>query len=174
MKILVAYSTVEGQTGKIAKWLSARAHKDGHDVVLFDTERPSRDLSSLKPDRIIVAGSVHHQRHPDSLEVFLATQKSILEKVPTLFLSVSLAAAFPEGVDDAKRYIDVFLAANNWKPTQSYAIAGALRYDEYDYFKEQIVQHIVLKNRKYEGPKGGHEFTDWAELERILERFLED
>jgi menaquinone-dependent protoporphyrinogen oxidase len=163
---------VEGHTAKIAKWLSARARSSGHDVELLDTANPSQNLSLVKPDRIVVIGSVHHQLHPESLEVFLTAKRSLTEKLPTLFLSVSLAAAFPEGAEDAKRYIEAFLTANDWKPTQTHAVAGALQYDEYDYFKEQIVQHIVLKNRKYEGPKGKHEFTDWVELGNILDRFL--
>jgi menaquinone-dependent protoporphyrinogen oxidase len=57
-----------------------------------------------------------------------------LQRRPTLFLSVSLSAAFPDGMLEAQSYVNDFLVNTGWKPTQSLLIAGALRYDEYDYF----------------------------------------
>ena len=44
-----------------------------------------------------------------------------------------------------------------------------LRYDEYDYFKAQIIEHVVLKSRKVEGAKGDYEFTDWTALFAAVE-----
>jgi menaquinone-dependent protoporphyrinogen oxidase len=95
-----------------------------------------------------------------------------LQKKPTLFLSVSLSAAFPEGMTEAQSYIDAFLAGTGWKPTQSLLVAGALQYTEYDYFQEQVIEHIVLKGRKVEGIRGDLEFTDWAALSRTVDSFV--
>jgi len=47
-------------------------------------------------------------------------------------------------------------------------VAGALRFDEYDYFKQQIVEHVVLKDHQTNQPKGDYEFTDWAPYFRRL------
>jgi len=99
-----------------------------------------------------------------SVEVFVIASLPELQKRPTLFLTVSLSAAFPEGVSDAQRYADIFLRNTGWKPTASLLVAGALRYDEYDYFKAQIIQHVVLKCREVEGAKGDYEFTNWERL----------
>jgi menaquinone-dependent protoporphyrinogen oxidase len=94
-----------------------------------------------------------------------------LQKRPTLFLSVSLSAAFPDGMLEAQSYVDAFLVSTGWKPTQSLLVAGALRYDEYDYFKAQIIEHVVLKCREVAGAKGDYEFTDWGSLSRAVESF---
>ena len=67
---------------------------------------------------------------------------------------------------EAQSYVDAFLAGTGWKPTQSFLVAGALRYGEYDYFKEQVIEHLVLKGRKAKEPKEDYEFTDWAALSR--------
>ena len=100
------------------------------------------------------------------------TSLAELQGRPTLFLSVSLSAAFPDGMFEAQSYVDEFLVSTGWKPTQSLLIAGALRYDEYDYFKAQIIEHVVLKCREVEGAKGDYEFTDWDTLCRAVESFV--
>jgi menaquinone-dependent protoporphyrinogen oxidase len=139
---------------------------------LFDTAGSPGDLHVGSYDKIIVAGSVHQQRHQEFVEVFVTAKLAELQKRPTLFLSVSLSAAFPEGMREAQRYVDAFLVSTGWTPTQSLLVAGALRYAEYDYFKEQIIEHVVLKGRKAEGPKGDHEFTDWAALFSVVDTFV--
>jgi menaquinone-dependent protoporphyrinogen oxidase len=124
-------------------------------------------------DKIIVAGSVHQQRHQESLEIFVVAKRAELQAKPTLFLSVSLSAAFVGGMNEAQSYADAFLRETGWQPTRCLLVAGALRYAEYDYFKEQVIEHIVLKGRTLPGPKGDHEFTDWMLLSRAVDAFLE-
>ena len=85
---------------------------------------------------------------------------------------MSLSAAFSEGMADAQSYVEAFLASTGWKPTRSLPVAGALQYTEYDYFQEQVIEHIVLRGRKLEGPKGDLEFTDLASLFRIIDSFV--
>jgi menaquinone-dependent protoporphyrinogen oxidase len=75
-------------------------------------------------------------------------------------------------MSEAQSYVDAFLVSTGWKPTQSLLVAGALRYAEYDYFKAQMIEHVVLKGRKVEGlPKGDYEFTDWESLFRAIDSF---
>jgi menaquinone-dependent protoporphyrinogen oxidase len=171
MRILLAYGTAEGQTRKIAKAVEARIHELGHDTRLFDTAGLENiDVASY--DKVVVAGSVHHQQHQETLEIFVMTNKAELQSKPTLFLSVSLSAAFPEGVSDSQGYADAFLHSTGWKPTISLLVAGALRYDEYDYFKAQMIEHVVLKGRKVDVANGDYEFTDWKALLRAVDEFV--
>ena len=46
-----------------------------------------------------------------------------------------------------------------------------VRYDEYDYFKAQIIEHVVLKGRKIERAEGDYEFTDWTALFAAVDSF---
>lgn len=172
MKILIAYGTSEGQTKKIAEAVAARVQELRHNAHLYDTASNPADLHVDSYDKIIVAGSVHQRRHQESVEVFVTAKLAELHKKPTLFLSVSLSAAFSEGMPEAQSYLDAFLKSTGWKPTQSLLVAGALRYAEYDYFKEQIIEHVVLKGRKMDGRTGDHEFTDWASLSRAIDSFV--
>jgi len=55
-------------------------------------------------------------------------------------------------------------AETGWQPTRTVLLAGALRYSEYDDFREQIIQHLILKGREITVSTGDHELTDWDDL----------
>jgi menaquinone-dependent protoporphyrinogen oxidase len=173
VKILIVYATTEGQTQIIAERVAAQLREGGHKPELYDAARRPGDLDIGAFDKIIVAGSVHQKQHQRSLEIFVLSNLALLKAKPTLFLSVSLSAAFENGKADAQDYVDEFFAYTGWQASRALLVAGALRYDEYDYFMEQIVEHVVMKGRELEGPKGDHEFTDWEALSRSVEDFAQ-
>lgn len=172
MNILVAFATSEGQTQKIAEAVARQVRELGHEAELFNTGRSPAGVQVAAFDKVIIAGSVHQQQHPEAVEDFVAANLADLNTRPTLFLSISLSAAFAEGMKEAQGYVDAFLAATGWHPAQSLLVAGALKHDEYDYFKAQIIEHVVLKGRKMEEPRRDHEFTDWAALAQAVEGFV--
>lgn len=172
MRILIAFGTSEGQTRKIAETVAARVHGLGHVAHVFDTAGSPAGLDVESYDKIVVAGSVHQKRHQDFVEDFVTAKLPGLQNKPALFLSVSLSAAFSEGIAEAQCYVDAFLADTGWKTAQSLLVAGALRYTEYDYFQEQVIEHIVLKGHKVEAPKVDLEFTDWVSLLRVIDTFV--
>jgi menaquinone-dependent protoporphyrinogen oxidase len=173
VKILIVYGTTEGQTQIIAERVAAQLRESGHDAEMHNAARRPGDLDVGAFDKVIVAGSVHQWRHQRSLEIFVLANLAQLPAKPTLFLSVSLSAAFEDGMADAQRYVDEFFAYTDWQATRTLLVAGALRYDQYDFFMEQTVEHVVLKDREVKGPKGDHEFTDWDALSRSVEAFLQ-
>ena len=173
MNVLIAYATTEGQTRKIATAIADQTRRLGHDVRLIDTAREHSDLHLDGFDAIIIAASVHQDKHQDDIEDFVAASKSVLAKKPTMFISVSLAAAFEESRENAERYIAGFVESSGWRPGKTLAVAGALRSDEYDYYHQQILEHVVLKDRKIDHPEQDQEFTDWKELASAVEAFLQ-
>jgi hypothetical protein len=48
---------------------------------------------------------VHERRHPKTFEVAIGAAKQDLARIPTLMMSVSLKAAFPEGLEEAQGYL---------------------------------------------------------------------
>jgi menaquinone-dependent protoporphyrinogen oxidase len=171
MKILIAYATSEGHTRKIAERIASHLQETGHVVQLADTTQPAAvQLSSN--DKVVVAASVHQERHQEAVEMFVLAKMEELKRVPSLFLSVSLSAAFPEGRSDAQRYLDFFLRTTSWEPTRALAVAGALRYGEYDYFKQQIVEHLVLRGRRVPAGHSDFEFTDWTAVFQAVDAFV--
>ena len=93
---------------------------------------------------------------------------------PTLFLSVSLNAAFSEGREEAQDYVDEFKMRTHFTPGRELLVAGAVRNTKYDFFASQVIRHVVMRGRKYDPEAAEHDFTDWDELNQVLAQFLQD
>ncbi len=171
MKVLIIYATVEGQTGKIARFVEDEVGKLGHETALADANDP-KTISFEGVDAVILAASVHERRHPRKFEALLTAHKADLKKKKTLLLSVSLSAAFPEGLEEAGEYVVEMKMRTGVVPDAELLVAGAVRTDHYDYFAMQVVRHVVLRDRPYDPDAGEHEFTDWQGLSAEISRFL--
>jgi menaquinone-dependent protoporphyrinogen oxidase len=76
--------------------------QQGHKVNLVDTSDKLTKLSLSGADKVILAVLVHERRHPKAFEVAVSAAKANLAKNSTLMVSVSLKAAFPEGLEEAQ------------------------------------------------------------------------
>lgn len=172
MKVLIAYATTEGQTRKISEKVAYQVGELGHVAELVDVDSKRHNINVDDFNAVIVAASVHQHEHQDAIEVFVVACRVALNARPTMFLSVSLSAAFEEGRREAQDYIAKFIAQTGWTPSISLPVAGALINEGYDYFQQQILEHVVLKNRMVDHPERDHEFTDWKALADAVEAFL--
>ncbi len=172
MTVLIFFATIEGQTGKIARFVADQARKAGHEVLLVDAADNTAEISFKGVDKVILAASVHERRHPSTFEVFLTAQRKALEAHDTLLLSVSLKAAFPEGLEEAQDYVTEMNMRTGFTPDTQALVAGAVRTGSYDYFASQVVRHVVLRGQDADVNAGDQEFTDWAALEATVAGFL--
>lgn len=162
MKFLVIYGTTEGQTRKVAEFVKASLETEGHAVELYDSRRRLLDLDLTAFDGVVMAASVHQKKHQETITNFAIAHKAQLQKMPSLFLSISLAIAFDDSKAEAQRYVDKFVDYTKFEPQKIVLVGGALRFAEYDFFMGQIVEFVVL--RKHPEITGDHEFTDWDAL----------
>ncbi len=172
MNVLIAYASTEGQTRKIANFIADRIQRRGHKAKVFDTSSTLQDADVNEFDKVILAGSVHQQKHQNCLEIYVAAKRKKLDARPTLFVSVSLAAAFTDTQHEAKRYMNEFLSELGWQPSRMLAVAGAVRHDEYGYYREQILEHVVLDGIHLDDVREDREFTDWRALASAVDEFV--
>lgn len=172
MNVLIVFGTVEGQTRKIAEFAQNLAEEAGHTVTLFDAADKTAPLSFDGIDKVVLAASVHERRHPATFEVVLSANRADLATRDTLMLSVSLSAAFEDGMEEAREYVTEMEMRTRFKPDQHALVAGAVRTSSYDYFATQVLRHVVLRDRAYDPAAGEHEFTDWEALKDVLTAFL--
>lgn len=173
MNVLIIYGTIEGQTGKIAQFVSDRVREAGGRPVLFNTEDRTGDVTMADADKIILAGSVHERRYPKPFEVFLSGHRKAIAQRPTLLLSVSLSAAFEDRLDEAQDYADEMKLRTDLEPTSEMLVAGAIRTESYDYYASQVLRHIVLRGDETVPVEKNHEFTDWQALAEGVKAFLD-
>ena len=172
MKVLVAYATLEGQTEKVARFIGDEVQRSGYDV---DVVEISQEVGSVPLDDVglvVLAAPVHERRHPKAFEAFVSGQRDVLEKLKTLMVSVSLRAAFEEGLEEAQDYVDEFKLRTRFSPDQEVLVAGAVRAASYDYYQTEIMRHVLLHDQQYDVTDGEREFTDWSKLSGAINQFL--
>lgn len=172
MNIAILFSTIEGHTGKICRFVTTTLEQDGHELRVFDTDAAVPvDLNAS--DAVILLAPVHERRHPDLFEATVAALAERLAAMPTLMLSVSLSAGFEEGREEAQDYLDEFKMRTHLSPTREALVAGAVKTERYDYFAAQVVKMVVLHGKTYDAAEGSHEFTDWDALRNSVAEFTE-
>lgn len=172
--VLIAYSTTEGQTRKVAEAMATALAEQGYraDVVDVGSERAA--LVQPFYSAAIVGGSVHMGHHAPELARFLRDNANWLATVPLAVFSVSLTAARegPEGEASATQMIADLLEGTGLAPVRSCRVAGALRYSEYGPLKRVVARSVA----KATGAPMAEdvEFTDWADVRRFAVEFVRD
>ncbi len=172
LKYLVAFGTVAGHTRRIADTIAQQIIDAQHQAVLHDASQRARDPAVRECDACIIAAPVHQQRHPEAIINFATANAERLNAMSSALVSVSISAAFADGREEAQSYVDRLLATTGWKPAAIHLAAGALRYTDYDFFQEQIIRHVVLKDRAVDNIRGDHDFTDWQKLAAFVDQFI--
>lgn len=172
MKVVIAFASIEGQTAKIARFVEAEARNAGFETRLVNIRDEDANVAFAGVDIVILAASVHERRHPEAFESFLVDARDQLAARPSLLLSVSLSAAFPEGREEAEDYVIELKARTKIDPDAEMLVAGAVRGTQYDYFAQQVIRHVLLRGRDLDPNGAEHEFTDWAALAKGVSAFL--
>ncbi len=171
MNVLILFATEEGHTGRIARFVEDAVTALGHAAVMMDADEPT-ELSFDGIGAVILAAPVHQRRHPQNFEALVTAYSDRLNARRTLLLSVSLSAAFPEGLEEAGDYVVEMKMRTGLAPEAERLVAGAIRTEHYDFFALQVVRHVVLRDRDVDPDLTEHVFTDWDALARDVSDFL--
>lgn len=173
MKVLVSYATTEGQTRRIARHVADRIADMGHMVELSRTD-DADDIDLTRFDRVVVAASVHVGHYQRGISEFAAKHAAKLGEKPSLFLSVSLAAAGHDAED--WRGLDKILAdfqdATGWTPGRVEQIAGAYQPSQYDVFTRFAMRRILGKKDPDADLDQDKDYTDWTALDALIGEWL--
>ena len=171
-KVLIPYGTTEGQTAKIAEVIADVIHDAGHEADAVDI----KSLSDTVPggyDAVIVGASIHMGKHDKHVVQFVQKNHDALERLPSAFFSVSLAAhGDPQ---EAEGYVDQFEDESGWRPGQIALFGGALLYTHYGFIKRRMMKKIA---RDKPGDLGldtsrDYVYTEWDAVKRFAEHFVE-
>jgi menaquinone-dependent protoporphyrinogen oxidase len=170
--VVVPYGTTEGQTAKIADVIADVVRDLGHEADCIDIT----DLGDTVPDHydaVILGASIHMGKHDKHVVEFARGNRDTLQRLPSAFFSVSLAAH--GDVEEAQGYVDRFEDDTGWHPDQVALFGGALPYTHYGFIKRHMMHKIV-------GDKPGdlgldisrdYVYTEWDAVKRFAEHFAE-
>ena len=172
--ILVAYSTTEGHTRKVAEFIAERLRSEGKNVDLVDCAMPEVEQIVPVYAGAIIGGSVHNQRHQAALIYFAKENLAWLNEIPTAFFSVNLAMLHKdeECRAEANDCVDAFLDETGLMPCMTKLVAGALKYSKYDFFKRVLLRYFVRPGGIEAMTTPDVEYTDWSDLARFVDEFL--
>jgi len=171
MAILIGYAAVAGQTLKIAHVIADSLRAAGPAVRLTQVDGTAAvPLDGIR--HVILAAPVHERRHPPAFETWLSAARADLARLRVLMLSVSLKAAFADGRDEARDYLDELKLRTGLAPMAEALVAGAVRPHAYDYYQKEVLRHVVMADLPPPPGDEVREFTDWAALEASVMRFV--
>ena len=185
MRTGIFYATREGQTEKIARFVSESFLKLGFETVVTNlgdkTNAAKIDLGSY--DAVVLAASVHAGKHESEIVRFVKTHLLELDSMPAAFLSVTLSEAGverPTATDeerarfkaDVQKMLDAFYEESGWRPRRVKPVAGALLYTHYNFLVRFIMKQIARKAGAETDTSHDYEYTDWHELDRFVTQFV--
>jgi menaquinone-dependent protoporphyrinogen oxidase len=106
-----------------------------------------------------------------------------LERMPTVFLSVSLSEAGAEDMtapyeerfkaaEEVQQMMEAFLAETGWHPSKILAVAGALMYTKYSFLVRLVIKRIARLHGASTDTSRDHELTDWAALDHLVDELV--
>ena len=172
MRIHIAYATKEGQTAKIADYIAEVVRAHGHQADTAEIGH-AKDGVPAGCDGVIVGSSIHMGKHDKHAVEYVRYNREALEKVPSAFFSVSLAAHGDEA--EAEGYVEAFENETGWHPAQVALFAGALPYTHYGFLKRHLMKKIAGDKPGSLGTDTSRDYvyTEWDGVRRFTEDFLE-
>jgi menaquinone-dependent protoporphyrinogen oxidase len=166
MNILLLYATTEGQTRKIAEFAANRLRGAGDNVAMIEAGAASQALDLAPFDGAILAASLHVGQYQKPLVAFARQNHEWLNRTPSAFLSVSLAAvdSDAEELKSLAFIADNFKAYTGWTAAEIHHVAGAFRFSEYDFFKRWVMRLVSWEKSIKVKPGENLELTDWNAL----------
>ena len=169
-KIFIGYGTTEGHTARIADHLAATIRSRGSEALALNLKQSS-DVSLSGYDAVIIGGSIHMGKHQDDVVDFVRKNRADLERLPSAFFSVSLAAN--GDLANAEAYVENFTQATGWRPANVGLFSGALLYRQYGLLKRFMMKRIVRdKPGMSTDTSRDHLYTDWDKVTRFAEDFV--
>lgn len=168
-RVLICYASTEGQTRKICRFAAEQLIAQGRSVEML----PAGDAAEVALaafDAALLAGSVHLGRLQPELAEFCGEHAGTLNRMTSLFLVVSLAAAGTDPAEraDLDRIADTFATAAGWRPGRVAHVAGAFRFSAYGPLRRWAMRWIAWRKGQRIAPGQDREYTDWAALAALL------
>ena len=170
LRVLIPYGTTEGLTARISEYVADVVRGQDHEADALDikgSEAPRMDGY----DAVIVGASIHMGKHENYVLDFVRENRDELERLPSAFFSVSMAAH--DNPEEAEGYIEEFVRKTGWRPARVGLFGGALLYTHYGFIKRHLMKKIARdKGNPDTDTSRDYVYTEWDGVQRFVEEFL--
>jgi menaquinone-dependent protoporphyrinogen oxidase len=174
-RVLLLFSTADGQTERIAERLRECLLDLGHRVTLRRAAARGAFDAIAAHDAVLVGGSIRYGRHSRALERGIRKSLGSLEARPNAFFSVCLSAGGPGAKpENVATYLRDFAERTGWQARRTAAFAGALLYRKYNPLIRLLMRLIVGSAGGETDTSRDYEYTDWKAVERLAADFAAD
>lgn len=169
VKILLIYSSTDGQTLKICQRLKRllEQHDAKAGLLSVDALQPTefeKELSGF--DKIIIGASIRYGKHSPKILALVEQHAALLDQKPNAFFSVNLVARKPErSQPETNPYVVKFLGQISWKPQKVAVFAGKLDYPRYKFSDRLLIRLIMWMTKGPTDPKTVVEYTNWQQVD---------
>jgi menaquinone-dependent protoporphyrinogen oxidase len=172
--VLVVYGATEPGACPIAEFVSDALKERGIDVAMVDSAASAAALIQPVYAAAIVCASSHGRKLPAPLASFVKHNIAWLEGIPSALVTVgSIAAPMDTPERRALREIAEHLGrGSHWTPGMTHHVTGAW-HSRFERFRRWILERIPGLGRGVAETSGDRGPTDWAELTRFVEEFVE-
>jgi menaquinone-dependent protoporphyrinogen oxidase len=169
-RVLLAYSTVDGQTLKISQRLQHQLQQMGHSAELVDIALAGApDMAAF--DQVVIGASIRYGKHRPELYRFIEAHRDVLEQMPSAFFSVNVVARKPgKNTPETNPYLRTFRRRTNWVPEVIGVFAGKIDYQRCGPLDRQVIRLIMWLTHGPTEPSACVEFTDWQAVDAFAQR----
>jgi menaquinone-dependent protoporphyrinogen oxidase len=175
MRILIVYGTSYGQTRKVAEFLAERLRQQSASVEVREAGSAG-DVDPADFDGTIVASAMQMGAYRPAIVRYVRDHLAALTAKPSVFVSVSMAAANTlhreEAMAEIQKWLARFSEKSGWTPARIEHVAGGLPYTRYNFITRWFMRRIAEKEGNATDTTRDHEYTDWDALARFADSFL--
>jgi menaquinone-dependent protoporphyrinogen oxidase len=171
-RVLILFSSYDGQTGRIAKRIGTVLTSHGQRCTVCPAGIPALGHVIAGHDAVIVGSAIRFGRHAKSLERAVRDNGAMLGVLPSAFFSVCLSLAGPRPRPDLVQDANArFFRRSGWTPRDVRDFAGALPYRSYPPWLRLVMRFIVSRAGGDTDTSRNYEYTDWSAVDAFAADF---
>lgn len=164
MKILILFSTRDGQTREIAASLATELKEQALDADIVNLHR-AENIAWQDYDGVVIGASIRYGHFHPAMDSFVKKHQQNLKQLPSAFYSVNLVARKPEKrTPQTNNYTRKFLLSSPWQPDLCAVFAGALRYPRYTWYDRMMIRLIMKMTGGETDTRKEVVYTDWQQV----------
>lgn len=164
MKILILFSTRDGQTREIAAAIASELKEQTFDVDMVNLHR-AEAIAWQDYAGVVIGASIRYGHFHATLESFVKKHQQALKALPSAFYTVNLVARKPEKrTPQTNSYTRKFLLNSPWEPDRCAVFAGALRYPRYSWYDRVMIRLIMKMTEGETDTSKEVVYTDWQQV----------